>query len=140
MGFEGSGGPIDFFPTVQGKNIDPVKLAFLEAIVAEQEQDLDIIIRMIGQPVRGDESSEKWINLFSEKLVTRLAELTAAEIGHYGAIWASIEEWRGPGAKPLTPKAAALHSVTITQYLQSLCQLASQAQAERKRMYLWICL
>ena len=138
--FEGSSAPGDFFPTVQGKNIDPVKLALLEAIVIEQEPDPETLIEMIGQPIRGDESTEQWIDLFSERLVTRLAELTEASISHYGARWASIEEWRGPRAKPLTPKDAATHSANVTQYLQALCQLARRAQAEGKHMYLWICL
>lgn len=138
--FEGSSAPGDFFPTVQGKNIDPVKLALLEAIVTEQEPDPETLIGMIGQPIRRDESTEQWIELFSERLVTRLAELTEASISYYGARWASIEEWRGPRAKPLTQKDAATHCANVTQYLQALCQLARRAQAEGKRMYLWICL
>jgi hypothetical protein len=140
--FEGSGTPSDFFPTVQGKYFDPVELAVLEAIVTEQKQDPGTLTGMISQPIRGDESSEQWINLFSERLVTRLAELTEASISHYGARWASSieEEWRGPRAKPLTQKDAATHSADVTQYLQALCQLARRAQAEGKRMYLWTCL
>lgn len=138
--FEGLNAPSDFFPTVQGKNIDPVKLAFLEVIVTEQEPDPETLAGMISQPIRGDESTEEWIILFSEKLVTRLAELTEASSSHYGAKWASIEEWRDLQAKPLTPKDTATHRANITQYLQALCQLAKRAQAEGKCMYLWICL
>ncbi len=139
--FEGSSAPRDFFPTVLGKNLDPVKLTLLEAIVTEQEEpDPGTLTEMFDQPIRGDESTEQWIYLFSERLVTRLAELTEASISHYGARWASIEEWRGPRAKPLKPKDAARHSANVTQYLQALCQLARRAQAEGKRMYLWICL
>src|SRR5260370_33232793 len=139
--FEGSSAPRDFFPTVLGKNLDPVKLTLLEAIVTEQEEpDPGTLADMFDQPIRGDESTEEWIYLFSERLVTRFAELTEASIRHYGARWASIEEWRGPRAKPLTPKDAATYSANVTQYLQALCQLARRAQAEGKRMYLWICL
>lgn len=139
--FEGSSAPGDFFPTVQGKNLDPVKLALLEAIVTEQEPDPETLIEMISQPpIRGDGSTEEWIYLFSERLVARLAELTEASISHYGARWASIEEWHSPRAKPLTPKEAAAHSAHVTHYLQALCQLARRAQAEGKRMYLWTCL
>jgi hypothetical protein len=157
--FEGS--PGNFFPTVYGKNFDPPELAWLEAIVTEREQDLDTIIEMIDQPIRGDESTEEWIYLFSERLVARLAELTEASISHYGVRWAEewlgqrakpltpkksmpgwkriwLRVWRGPGAKPLTPKDAAMHSANVTHYLQALCQLARRAQADGKRMYLWI--
>ena len=137
--FEGS--PRDFFPTVPGKNFDLVELALLEAIVTEQEEpEPETLTEMFDQPIRGDDSTEQWIYLFSERLVTRLAELTEASISQYGARWASIEEWRGPRANPLTPKDAATHSANVTQYLQALCQLARRAQAEGKRMYLWICL
>ena len=138
--FEGSSAPRDFFPTVPGKNLDPVKLGLLEAIVTEQEPDPETLTEMFDQPIRGDESTEEWIDLFSERFVARLAELTEASISHYGARWASIEEWHSPRAKPLTPKDAAAHSAHVTHYLQALCQLARRAQAEEKRMYLWTCL
>jgi hypothetical protein len=136
---EGSSIPGDAFPTVPGKNIDPLKLAYLEAIVTEQ--NAENLVEMINDPIgETDESSEQWLYPFSERLVARLATLTADQINHYGTIWASIEEWRGPRAKPLTPKAAAMYSTNVTHYLHALCQLASQAQAEGKNMYMWICL
>jgi hypothetical protein len=139
--FEGSGGPGDFFPTVPGKSLDHVKLALLEAIVLELEPDTETLMEMIGRPpIREDESGEQWIDLFSDRLVARLAELTEASISHYGARWASIEEWHSPRAKPLTPKEAATHAAHVTHYLQALCQLARRAQAEGKHMYRWVCL
>src|SRR5260370_2255595 len=81
--FESSSAPGDFFPTVQGKNIDPVKLALLEAIVTEQKPDPETLTGLIGQPIRGDESTEQWNELCSESLVTRLAELTEASLMPY---------------------------------------------------------
>jgi hypothetical protein len=129
--FEGSGGPIAFFPTLQGKGIDPLKLLLLEAIVMDQAiPNPDILDQRI---VRGkDESSEQWIYQFPDTMVARLAELTAAEISRYGTMWASTEEWRGP--KEIPPIAV------ITHYFQQLCQLAMHAQTEERHIYMWIAL
>ncbi len=129
--FEDSGGPIAFFPTLQGKGIDPLKLLLLETIVMEQATpNLDILDQRV---VRGkDESSEQWIYQFPDTMVSRLAELTDSEISRDGSMWASTEEWRGP--KGIPPTAA------ITHYFQQLCQFAMRAQAERKHIYMWIAL
>jgi hypothetical protein len=135
--FEGSGGPINWFPTVQNKNIDPIKLALLEAIVTGQDpDDLDGVTRLIGQPIR--ESEEEWICPFSDTLAARLADLTGAEISRYGTIWASSKEWHDPRAGSSTPTADAIHY--ITHYLQEICQIAVRAKTEGKRMYMWIAL
>jgi hypothetical protein len=129
--FEGSGGPIAFFPTLQGKGIDLLKLLLLEAIVMEQAiPNPDILDQRV---VRGkDESSEQWIYQFPDTMVARLAGLTAAEISRYGTMWASTEEWRGP--KGIPPIAV------ITHYFQQLCQLAMRAQTEERHIYMWIAL
>ncbi|HZR44612.1 MAG TPA: hypothetical protein VFB12_31160 [Ktedonobacteraceae bacterium] len=132
--FEGSGGPINWFPTVQGKNIDPVKLALLEAIVTGQDpDDPDVVTGMIGQPIR--ESEEEWICPFSDRLAAKLADLTTAEISRYGTIWASSKEWSDPRESLATDAA---HYITL--YLQEICQLAVRAKAEGKHMYMWIAL
>ncbi len=127
----GSGGPMAFFPTLQGKGMDPLKLLLLEAIVMEQAlPNLDILDQRVVQGK--DESSEEWIYQFPDTMVARLAELTPAEISRYGAMWASTEELRGP--KEIPPVAV------ITHYIQQLCHLAMQAQAEEKHIYMWIAL
>jgi hypothetical protein len=133
--FEGSGGPIAFFPTLQGKGIDPIMLAMLEAIVMERVfPSPDTLAEVIDQRIiRGkDESSEEWIYQFPDKMVTRLAELTAAEGSRYGTVWASTEEMCGPKGVPQT--------TGVTQYLRELCQLAIRAQDEGKHLYMWISL
>jgi len=136
--FEGSALPSDFFPQVQGKNMDPVMLALLEAGVTEQTPDMDALVRMDDKPLRGDESSEEWIYALSERLVARLAELTPVEITRYGTLWAAIvcQEWLGPKGK--TPNSST--NAAAIQYLQELCQLAIQAREQGKHMYMWVCL
>jgi hypothetical protein len=136
--FEGSAIPRDFFPRVPGKNLDMVMLALLEAVVTEQTLEVDALARMDDEPLRGDESSEAWIYALSERLVARLAELTPAEITRYGTQWAAVvyQEWLGQKGKTLDSSANA----AAIQYLQELCQLALQARAQGKHMYLWVCL
>lgn len=130
--FEGMGGPAAFFPTLPGKGIDPVTLFLLETIVVEQTSpELDFAI-LDQRLVRGNDTSEEGIYQFPEPVVARLAALTSAEISLYGTIWASTEEMCGPKKTP--------HTASVIQYLQQLCQLARQGQAEQKHMYMRIAL
>ncbi|GHO62630.1 hypothetical protein KSC_015220 [Ktedonobacter sp. SOSP1-52] len=132
--FMSQGNPGQFFPTMQGKNIDPLMLAQLELIVTNLEKNsLPAILSSLDERMLGEaESTEQWIYQFPDPLVNRLATLQDTEISRYGAQWGATKEWQSK--KGLPPTEAA------TQFLQQLCQLAIRAQTEAKNMYMWISL
>ncbi|EFH83434.1 hypothetical protein [Ktedonobacter racemifer] len=132
--FMSQGNPGQFFPTMQGKNVDPLMLAQLELIVTDVEKgSLHDILASLDERMLGEaESTERWVYQFPTPLTTRLAALQDAEISRYGAQWGATKEWQSK--KGLPPTEAA------TQFLQQLCQLAVRAHAETKNMYMWISL
>ena len=129
------GGPMDFFPTLQAKRVDAIKLVLLEAIVMEQPlPDTDALAQTISQRIiSGDGTTEQWIYQFPDEVVKRLASLTLAEVTHYGELWAD-EAWRDYRGRPPDD------IVGLVEYLYSLCDLAEQAQTEGKHLYMWMAL
>src|SRR5258708_324979 len=141
-------GPVDLFPTVQAKRVDDLMLATLDALVTGQrlvapEQDPAAYVRAVAERVvlvrdigaeSGDEAEGLWICQFPDSLVARLAELTSDEIARYGEAWANTDEWRREGVGTREQVAE------IVTLLGDYCRLAARAQAEGKRMYMWISL
>jgi hypothetical protein len=125
----GQGGPAAAFPTVQGKGIDPLKLATLEAIVTGQA--INTYLDAVEEPTR--DWGEEFVNRFPEALVSALAQLRPGEIRQVAAAWAETEEWRLDG---LTQEALT----DLARLIDELCTLAQQALRENKLMYMWMSL
>ncbi len=123
-------GPAMYFPTVQGKNIGPLALLALEALL--QQTTMPELDRLIERLRVEDEAYGEAIYQFPDTVVTILAHLPAVAIEHYGALWASTDELQGRAARPSVD--------ALTRYLYELHRLALRAQTERKHMYMWFSL
>lgn len=132
----GVGGPSGMFPTVEGKRIDPLKLATLEAIIttpASDRSDMSAVAMTSSEDVI-QEWDDEWVCRLPDSLVAALAGLQPDDLERCAAAWAETEEWRLDGA---TTRAAV---ESLTGVIGKLRQLAQQAQREGKLMYLWMSL
>lgn len=126
----GAGGPAAFFPTVQAKGMDPVKLEALEDIIAApaRPQNAD------GMLVR--EWEEQWLYRLPASLARALVELPPDEIPRVAREWAATEEWRLDGVDSTDEASVA----GVAALIGGLRQLAWQARQDGKALYLWISL
>jgi hypothetical protein len=70
----GTGGPDGRFPTVPGKRIDTIKLARLEAILTDREEELEPLLRAWEEdPHLLHDWEEEWVFRFPTTLSTALA-------------------------------------------------------------------
>jgi hypothetical protein len=119
----GDGGPSAIFPTLQGKGIDPLKLAILEAILRGQETYT--YAASIDEPLR--DWGEEWVYPFSQPLVAALALLQPNDALRVAAKWAETDEWRLVG---LSQEGIA----GLARLVTDLGTLAQQALHEHKAM------
>jgi hypothetical protein len=126
--------PVDYFSTVQGKNITSLSLATLEAILAGQpdpyarlEERLDTWEQnAVWMRADGNVSVER----FPDTLVSALATLIPEATERAARAWEDTDEVRASGDK-------AAHAAWLAGYLDQLSALARRALAEGKGMYLW---
>lgn len=124
----GVGGPAAFFPTLQAKGMDPVKLASLEALLAPPAREWD------EDGLLAREWEEQWVYRLPASLAHALVALPADEIPRMAREWAATEEWRLDGVD-LTNDVSV---EGLAALISGLRQLASQALQDRKDLYLWI--
>ena len=125
----GEGGPSARFPTVEGKSIDPLKLATLEAILRGQETYT--YVASIQEPLQ--DWGEQFVCRFPDTLVAALAQLQPSNMLQVAAAWAATEEWQLDN-----PTSEAISG--LADLIASYSDLAQRAQRESKSMYMWICL
>lgn len=121
----GDGGPSALFPTLSGKEIDPLKLATLEAIVNGQAPYT--YVDSIGDPLY--DWGEQWVYPFPQPLVAALAQLQPGDAFRIAAEWAETDEWRLVG---LSSEGIA----SLARLVGDLGTLAQEAQRENKSMYM----
>ena len=127
----GRGGPLAVFPTIQGKRVDPVKLAMLEAVVTQQ--DPEALHSSIDAQLSRD-WGEEFVYHIPESLVAVLAHLQPGDIIHCAELWATTEEWVLDGSASIAGKA------DVVRLVRELVQFAQRAQSENRSMYLWMSL
>jgi len=126
----GMGGPASRFPTVQAKQLDPVKLATLEASVPHRPDSTSVADVESG--LRMD-WGEEFVYRVPQSLASALTELEPGEIACCAAAWAETEEWRRDAP-------AATRGQDLARLLGDLCLLARRARHEDKAMYVWMSL
>ena len=130
-------GPATYCPTGQAKNVDPVKLGTLEAILAGYEPYAlaEVVMESMQESVV-DLGDDQEIFRVRGSLITGLASLPDEELERVAAVWAATAEWgqrdqRGREAFPLRD---------VSDYLFELRELAARSQREGKHVYMWMAL
>lgn len=113
---------------LRAKRTDPVKIVQLQCCIegVPFEQRLPLLDEMM---MRGGEEGP-WIFRVPNTLQSRLASASEQDIRQFGRAWAATEEWTRDGGTP----------ENIVPFLQEIARLASQATAQQRSVFIWMCL
>jgi hypothetical protein len=114
---------------LRAKRTDPVKIIQLQCCIegVPFEQRLPLLDEMM---VRDGGEEGPWIFRLPDVLQSRLASASQQEIQQFGRAWAATEEWTRDGGTP----------DLIVPFLGEIAQLASQATAQQRSVFVWMCL
>ena len=132
--FNLDGTPLNVFPGIDIKGILQVELATLACILTGQDfTDVDRVVKLVGAFEAVYEAEEgPWVYKLPQLLSGALASTAIDGISQIAAAWSNTEEFR----RYQTDNIQAI----LEKRLKEMRHLAQQANAERKGMYLWICL
>jgi hypothetical protein len=130
-------GPAAYFPTVQAKRVDPVKLTMLESTLTHRAPD-ELLESLDDNHVRDwvREWEDCWVYRFPEPLVSALLQVQPSDLPRIAAAWANTDEWRLNSSGPASREQIDAFARPIGDY----CRLAHQAQRDGKQMFMWISL
>jgi len=128
-------GPADRFKTVEAKGADDISLTSLNGIVTgrnfEVDGGFDTLLAEVESISAASEEDGPWLFRAPQALVAGLAAADEPRLDDINEAWAQTEEWQANGVT----------SPDETRWLvQGLAELARDAAASSKDMYLWVSL
>ena len=160
--------PIEFFPGIDMKGLDHVKLNTLHGILTGRDFEINNIDNF--ELVRQRSDDGPWIYRWPPSLTEGLAGLDDDSIDHVAGAWGATEEFhvvvqpkaptRGGSwlrrflrldrsGEPLAavslpvlvrPRVAGWSQAAVIEALHNMVDLAKQGRAEGKEVCMWICL
>lgn len=131
----------DRFPTFETNNVDSSKIEMLARLVVENVQrDMMVLtagaagqnfVSIDGWNKEDLASFEQWIERFDPVFVECLASFPTEQMPHVATQWAA--QWEKFNGYP----AGTYSAESLVDLMRQLCDLAKQACAEQKQMYLW---
>ncbi len=160
--------PIEHFPGLDMKGLDHVKLGMLHGILTGRDFELDTGVDF--ELVRQRSDDGPWIYRWPSSLTEGLAGLDNDSIDGVAGAWGRIDEFHvvvppraptrsgswlrrflrrerngelpAPASPPVLvrPRAAGRSQAAVREALQDMVDLAKQARAEGKEVFMWISL
>ena len=120
--------PLERWPGIDAKGIDPVKLGKLLSILAGESYSHSIPGEFSEIAAFSDDGP--WVLRVPPRLVLSLSEIGDADVRRISTQWFAGEEFAHSG-----------YDLAITEeVVTSLRELSKKATAERKEMLMWMCL
>jgi hypothetical protein len=128
-------GPVGRFKTVEAKGADDVSLTSLNGIVTDRkfavDEGFDTLFAEVESVSAASEEDGPWLFRVPPALVAGLAIADEPRLDEINEAWAQTEGWQADGVT----------SPDETRWIvQGLAELARDAAASNKEMYVWISL
>lgn len=125
-------GHANVWPTLEAKTVDQVKLASLAFILKGKPPEDEPVIEYMKtfRNVASGGEEGPWIDLLPSDLVEGLAHLRDDQVEAVASAWAATEEAR----------LDRWNAKDVASFLRELSAFAGSAQAQQRKVLLWVCL
>jgi hypothetical protein len=127
-------------PWIDLKGIFPNEIANLaEGLLGWDNQTAQD--EVMGRSVSGPKDTEQFVTEMPAELTTRLAELNEKQIQQQGKRWSQRQAEDAMGIQDDGTRNSLLNTPETVwiEVIQELAELAKQAHATNRRMYMWMC-
>lgn len=128
--FDFSEMPQEYFPTLQLKGLDPVKMATLHTLLIGADiHDVESVVARIPEPIHEEDAGDLVVFALPDAIVRGLADLDDNGTARLAERWVATEEFKMEGWT----------RADVDPVLNQLRTFMEEAIRAEKDVFLWVC-